>query len=92
MRGLREKIYEARKKLTAALEQDFNRRVPMRDLQRALTTAEWQGKNLRAGDIIDALFEGGGIARPSPDLLPIERKCFDDCIKLIKEAIKALPT
>jgi hypothetical protein len=92
MSGLRQKIYEARKKLTATLEEDFNRRVTMRDLQRALITAEWQGKNLRAGDIIDALFEGKGIARSSSELLPIERKCFNDCIKLIKEAINALPT
>lgn len=91
MRDLRQTIYQARKKLTAAFKKDFNRHVTMQDLQRARKTVAWQGKNLRAGDIIDALFEGKGIAKSSSELLPIEKKCLKDCMWLLKEAIKAMP-
>ncbi|PWN18750.1 hypothetical protein BCV69DRAFT_284733 [Microstroma glucosiphilum] len=89
--GLRQTIQDAHEKLFSALDKDLLRHITVGDVQQALTKVKSQGKYLTGADIFSACLEGRNIDKTNSELLRIERKCFDDCIMLLKDTVKALP-
>lgn len=89
MRGI---VHDARTDLSAALSKRFDDKVSLEALQEDLETRRWSDSGIDpinpndANRIINALFDGKGLIDDDNGPDPIEMRCFDKCIELLRNA------
>lgn len=82
--GLRSTILDARKDLGKALSHKFEAQFDLEVLKEELLTRPWSG-DMAAKSIINQVFENKGLLQET-GLQQIERDCFEECIRLLREA------